>query len=41
MDEMLDLERTKDNIQQEVLNIVDKMKLMAEDIKGTMVDTNV
>lgn len=41
VDEMLDLERTKDNIQQEVQNIVDKMKLMAEDIKGTMVDTNV
>lgn len=41
VDDMLDLEQTKDNIQQEVQNIVDKMKLVAEDIKGTMVDTNV
>lgn len=41
MDEMLDLDRAKENIQQEVQNIVDKMKLVAEDIKGSMVDTNV
>lgn len=40
VDEMLELERTKDNIRQEVQNIVDKMKLVAEDIKGTMVDMN-
>lgn len=41
VDEMLDLERTKQNIQQEVQDIVNKMKLVAEDIKGSMVDTNV
>lgn len=41
VDEMLELDRAKDNIQQEVQNIVDKMKLVAEDIKGAMVDTSV
>ena len=41
VDEMLDLDRTKQNIQQEVQDIVNKMKLVAEDIKGSMVDTNV
>lgn len=40
VDEMLDLERTKQNIQQEVQDIVNKMKLVAEDIKGSMVDAN-
>lgn len=40
VDEMLDLERTKQNIQQEVQDIVNKMKLVAEDIKGSMVDTS-
>lgn len=38
VDEMLELDRTKTNIQQEVQSIVDKMKLVAEDIKGSMVD---
>lgn len=41
LDEMLDLERTKQNIQQEVQDIVNKMQLVAEDIKGSMVDANV
>ncbi len=41
MDEMLKLENAKTDIQQEVQNIVDKMKLVAEDIKGSMVDTSI
>ena len=41
VDEMLELDRAKENIRQEVQNIVDKMKLVAEDIKGAMVDTSV
>lgn len=41
VDEMLKLDQIKTDIQQEVQNIVDKMKLVAEDIKGSMVDTNV
>lgn len=41
VDEMLELDRTKQDIQQEIQDIVNKMKLVAEDIKGSMVDANV
>ncbi len=41
MDEMLKLEDAKTDLQQEVQNIVDKMKLVAEDIKGSMVDASI
>lgn len=41
VEEMLELDQSKENIQQEVQSIVDKMKLVAEDIKGAMVDTSV
>ena len=41
VDEMLKLDQIKTDIQQEVQNIVSKMKLVAEDIKGSMVDANV
>lgn len=39
--EMLELDQAKTNVQQEVQLIVDKMKLLAEDIKGSMVDSNI
>lgn len=38
VEEMLSLEQTKTDIQKEVQQIVDKMKLVAEDIKGAVVD---
>lgn len=38
VEEMLSLERTKADVQKEVQQIVDKMKLVAEDIKGAVVD---
>lgn len=41
VDEMLELDRTKQDIQQEVQDIMNKMKLVAEDIKGSIVDANV
>ncbi len=41
VDEMLDMSKTQDEIQQEVQDIVNKMALVAEDIKGAMVDTTV
>lgn len=41
IEEMVELDQSKENIQQEVQNIVDKMKLVAEDIKGALVDTSV
>ncbi len=41
VDDMLELDRTKTDVQQEVRTIVDKMKLVAEDLKGAMVDKNV
>ena len=39
VEEMVELDQSKENIQQEVQSIVDKMKLVAEDIKGALVDT--
>lgn len=39
--EVLDLDQEKENIQEEVQSIIDKMKLMAEDIKGALIDTNI
>lgn len=41
MEEMVELDQSKENIQQEVQNIMDRMKLVAEDIKGALVDTSV
>lgn len=41
VDEMLDLARNQEEIQQEVQNIMNKMSLVAEDIKGAVVDANV
>ena len=41
MDEMLDLAKTQEEVQQEVENIMNKMSLVAEDIKGAVVDTSV
>ncbi len=38
IEEMLSLSQTKIDIQKEVQNIVNEMKLVAEDIKGAMVD---
>ena len=40
MEEMLSLDKIQSNVQQEVQNILDKMKLIAEDIKGAVVDAN-
>lgn len=37
-DEILSLDQNKSDVQKEVQNIVDKMKLVAEDIKGALVD---
>lgn len=39
--EILDLSKTQEEVRQEVQSIVNKMALVAEDIKGSMVDTNV
>ncbi len=41
VEEMLELDRTRTDVQKEIEDILDKMKLMAEDIKGAMVDTDV
>lgn len=41
MEEMLTLEQVKTDVQKEVQNIVNKMKLVAEDMKGTVVDKSV
>ncbi len=41
VEEMITLHQNKTDIQKEVQNIVDKMKLVAEDIKGSMIDANV
>lgn len=38
MEEMLILEKAKTDVQKEVQDIIDKMKLIEEDIKGSMVD---
>lgn len=38
--EMLELDRMQSDVQQEVQEILDKMKLIAEDIKGAAVDTS-
>lgn len=40
MEEMLSLDKIQSDVQQEVQNILDKMKLIAEDIKGAVVDEN-
>jgi hypothetical protein len=40
IDEMADLKSTQEQIRQEVQNVVNKMHLVTEDIKGAMVDTN-
>lgn len=37
-EEMISLERVQSDVKQEVQNILDKMKLLAEDIKGAAVD---
>lgn len=41
VEEMLDLESDRENVQREVESIVNKMGLIAEDIKGAMVDSTV
>ncbi len=41
MKEMLHMGQLKDEIKQEIKNIVSEMKLVAEDIKGTLVDESV
>lgn len=41
VDEMVKLENAKTEVQQEIQNIVEKMNLVAEDIKGSMVDTSI
>ncbi len=41
MEEMLTLEQVKLDVQKEVQNIVDKLKLVAEDVKGAVVDESV
>lgn len=38
MEEMLSLDRLQSDVKQEVQNILEKMKLVAEDIKGAVVD---
>lgn len=40
VDEMISLEETKSNVQNEVQNILNKMNLVAEDLKGAVVDEN-
>ncbi|MCM1064704.1 MAG: hypothetical protein NC420_09605 [Eubacterium sp.] len=40
MEEMLSLDKIQSDVQQEVQGILDKMKLIAEDIKGAVVDKN-
>lgn len=39
-EEMISLDRIQSDVKQEVQNILDKMKLIAEDIKGAVVDEN-
>ena len=41
VDEMVKLENAKTEVQHEIQNIVEKMNLVAEDIKGSMVDTSI
>ncbi len=41
MDQMIDLNEIKKDVQKEVQDILDKMKLLQEDILGAAVDTNV
>ncbi len=41
LEEMSDLKNAQTEIQQEIQNLVSKMNLVAEDIKGAKVDTNV
>lgn len=41
LEEMADLENTQTQIQQEIQNLVSKMNLVAEDIKGAKVNANV
>lgn len=41
VEQMADINKTQDEIRQEVQKIVDKMGLVAEDIKGAMVDANI
>lgn len=40
MEEMLSLDQIQSDVKQEVQNILDKMKLIEEDIKGAVVDRN-
>lgn len=39
-EEMISLDRIQSDVQQEVQNILNKMKLIAEDVKGAVVDKN-
>ena len=39
VEEVLELDRSEDDMRREVQSIMDKMKLAAEDLKGAMVDT--
>ena len=41
LEEMSDLKNAQTEIQQEIQNLVSKMNLVAEDIKGAKVDTNI
>ena len=41
MEELVHMGQLKDEIKQEIKNIVSEMKLVAEDIKGAMVDESV
>lgn len=40
-DQLLNLDGTKKNVRKEVQGILDKMKLLQEDIKGAAIDTNI
>ena len=41
MEEMIHMGQLKDEIKQEIKNIVSEMKLVAEDIKGAVIDQNI
>ena len=40
VDEMMDLAKTQEEVQQELKDIMNKMALVAEDMKGVVVDAN-
>ena len=40
VDEMMNLAKTQEEVQQELKDIMNKMALVAEDMKGAVVDAN-